>query len=96
MLTKKKAISECKELWKEIDESGLSKDAFLDTPAGKKWMDKEYESDCPLCEYAYDPIKKCPQCPLVKQYGQICFGLGFYGADRNSSFFKAIRELKDE
>ncbi len=92
-MNKRKAISECKKLWKEIDESGLSKDEFLDTPAGKKWRDKNYHSDCPLCEYAYE-INICHRCPLVKQYGRGCFDLGFGLFGRNPGFFDAIRGLK--
>ena len=93
-ITKKKAISECKELWEEIEESGLSKSSFLEGSAGKKWLDREYECDCPLCEYALD-CPKCPKCPLVKQYGEDCYALGFKDNGKiEPSFFDAIRGLK--
>ena len=73
-MNKRKAISECKKVWKEIKESRLSKEDFLETPAGRKWIDKGYANNCPLCEYASD---SCSKCPLVTQYGKDCYELGF-------------------
>ncbi len=92
-ILKKDAIRECKQLWGEIEESGLSKSSFLEGSAGKKWVDKDYGCDCPLCEYALD--SPCPKCPLVKQYGEDCYALGFKDDGKiEPSFFDAIRGLK--
>ena len=90
-LTEKEAISECKKLWTEIEKSGLTKYEFLETPEGQVWIDKDYESHCPLCECSED----CYSCPLVVQYNKMCPELGF-NEDIHSTpeWFKAIRELK--
>jgi hypothetical protein len=68
-LTAKTAIIECKEIWKEIKASGLSKSDFLrETPAGESWLEKYYHNDCPLCEYFRGYESTCSKCPLVIQY----------------------------
>jgi len=96
-MNKRQAIKECKELWREIEESGLSKTEFLRTPADEKWVNKDYWGDCPLCEYSQskEGMATCNHCPLVTQYGKNCYKLGF-NDDKLSlpSFFKAIRGLK--
>ena len=89
---RKDAIRECKQLWEEIEESGLTKFSFLNSSAGKKWTDKEYECNCPLCEYAIG--LGCPNCPLIKQYGEDCYSLGFDEDSNEPGFFDAIRGLK--
>ncbi len=79
ILTKKKAIAECKKLWEEIAAFGLSKNAFLKTEKGKVWREKEYDADCPLCEYDTQkriPGDYCSQCPLMRKYNQSCRDLG--------------------
>ena len=94
-LTKKKAIVECKALWKEIEKSGLSKNDFLDSPAGEKWESKDYEASCPLCEYV--GASSCEEkCPLYLQYGDMCINLGFtvISGITKSRFFEAVRGLK--
>ena len=94
-MTKREAIKQCKLLWKEIEESGLSKNDFFDTPEGKKWAEKGYDCNCPLCEYAFDFMDDCLKCPLVIQCGKKCYGLGFKeGVVSSPSFFKSIRGLK--
>ncbi len=94
-LTKKKAIVECKALWKEIEESGLSKNDFLDSPAGERWESKGYEANCPLCEYVGE--NDCEEkCPLYLQYGEMCMDLGFTlkSGIAELRFFEAVRGLK--
>ena len=95
-ITKRKSISECNKLWKEIEESELPKYGFLDSSEGEKWRNKGYQSNCPLCEYV-DAIRSCHMCPLVTQYNKLCEGLGFldYGHVLSTpEWFKAIRGLK--
>lgn len=93
-LTKRESIRVCKKLWKEIEESGLSKQEFLDTPAGEKWRDKEYQNNCPLCEY--DGKNECNKCPLHTQYGKGCHSLGFMETEPISpEWFEAVRGLKE-
>ncbi len=95
-MNKKQAVKECKELWREIRASGLSKEEFLDSPQGRGWLGR-YDGDCPLCELA----KKtgCPNCgdvcPLFAQYGSDCFDLG-YSLDIvcPPEWFEAIENLK--
>ncbi len=89
-ITKKKAISECKKLWKEIEESGLSKFAFMISAAGRKWLKKGYEDECPLCEL--NRGKGCSGCLLLLQYKHGCRELGYLGPTRE--WFNAIRGLK--
>jgi len=109
-LTKEQAIKECQELWKEIEESGLSKRNFLDTGVAVKWMGKDYAFECPLCEYNHRRKKlsrdsklytcfpnneRCNYCPLVKQYDRTCIGLGFSNYDiPTPEWLNAIRGLK--
>ena len=75
-MTRTKAIKECKELWGEIEKSGETKYEFLNSPAGKKWLDKNYFGNCPLCEYAGSKCSEeedsCSYCPLTTQYEEIC------------------------
>lgn len=90
----KEAIKECKELWKEIEESGKTKYGFLNSPDGARWLAKHYWGSCPLCEYA-NPA--CSDCPLVIQYGKLCIELGFRDCGESSpEWFKAVRELKEK
>ena len=95
-ITKKVAISECKKLWKEIEEHGRSKYNFLlHTLDGEKWMDKDYRSSCPLCEYANQVSRKkttCYSCPLYKQYGKYCWDFNY--KDSTPEWLEAIRGLK--
>ncbi len=99
-LAKRKAIRECKRMWlgkNGIKESGLSKFAFLDSPDGKKWEDKGYVNDCPLCEYCekFRFDLTCTKCPLKAQYGKRCCELGFRDEISSPSFFEAVRGLKE-
>ena len=93
-MNKKQAIKECKELWKEIEKSGLGKYDFLETLAGRKWLDKYYDSDCPLCEYVGGEKHDCEKCPLLIQYGRDCFDLDFEAKPIPPSWFEAVRGLK--
>lgn len=104
-MIKKEAVRECKELWKEIEESGETKYGFLDSPAGGRWKDKHYYGNCPLCEYATalrkrhptvgPELKVCDVCPLVTQYGKECTMLGFKDGGLSSpEWFEAVRGLK--
>ena len=101
MITKREAIRETKSLWEEIEESGQSKSTFLfSTEAGKGWVDKEYESGCPLCEYTsqFDSMVSmctCDSCPLVDQGHGTCTSLGYYLQPPDPAIFKAIKALKD-
>ena len=98
-LTKKKAIEECKKLWEEIEASGLSKNDFLDkTDGGKIWKDKDYDCDCPLCQYSIDVHigmgLRCLKCPLCEKYEKTCFELGFELDVRHKPIFiEAVRGL---
>ena len=94
-MTEREAIKECKKLWEEIEKSGLSKENFLNSSAGKKWIEKEYWNDCPLCSYVRESGYKgdCIEvCPLYFQYGKDCFQLGFESDPPR--FFEAVRGLK--
>lgn len=96
-LTKKKAISECKELWAEIEESELSKEDFLKTGEGQNWRDKKYNFDCPLCQFTShgSEMNECRLCPLVIHYADDCFSLGYEPYEiSDPSFFEAIKGLK--
>lgn len=97
-LTKREAIRECKRLWKEIEKSGLTKLAFLNSQAGERWEGRRYDLDCPLCEYETQHRGKfdCERCPLLTQYGKGCYSLGFGGLGGYSSpeWFKVIRGLR--
>jgi len=90
-MTKREAIRECKRLWKEIVGSGLGKRKFLwETNEGKKWLDKGYDSECPLCEY---DNAGCDDCPLHLQYGESCTSLGY---SRNpKTFYEYVKGLKE-
>lgn len=49
-MNKREAVRACKRLWlgeNGIRKSGLSKEDFLETPEGEKWLAKDYESACP-------------------------------------------------
>jgi hypothetical protein len=96
-LTKMKAIRECKKLWEEIAKLGLSKDAFFQTEAGKKWRTKGYWINCPLCEYTASLTSRgCQPCPLTIQFGKDCYQLGFHeGRMCEPRWFEAIRKLKE-
>ncbi len=90
-LTKREAIRECKRLWKEIGKSGLRKGSFLCSPAGKKWLDKGYQDNCPLCECFC-----CRTCPLMTQYGKGCFELGYQLVGHGSTrFLDRVKGLKE-
>ena len=75
-LTKKKAIAACKKLWREIEESGLSKEEFIGSKVGIKWLGK-YDRNCPLCQYTYDFGWNCRSCPLPGENLCRCYNLGF-------------------
>lgn len=94
-LTKKQAIKECKELWEEIEASGLSKGEFLySTKEGRRWRHKNYSCDCPPCHFDKQFNDDCTHCPLVTKYGKDCYGLGYCGKELHSlSFIEAIRNL---
>lgn len=91
-ITQEQAITECKELWAKIEETGLSKRVVVETYFPKI---VEYVSCCPLCEYCFQFCEGCSHCPLIKQFGKYCGVLGYrhYGCS-TKSFFKAIRNLK--
>lgn len=96
------AIQECKKLWKEIEESGVSKEIFIiRSKQGKVWRNKKYVNDCPLCNYAY-VFFNCPKCPLVEQYGEVtdtnkCYELGFEDSEIPSKeWLTYIYNLKEE
>ncbi|KKM93466.1 hypothetical protein LCGC14_1208170 [marine sediment metagenome] len=96
-MNKRESIRECKRLWKEIKKSGLGKVDFLSSYENSNWVKKKYRSSCPLCEYqgVRQLYPLCPRCPLVKQYGTDCFGLGYSKYGSSPEFFKAIRGLKE-
>lgn len=93
-ITRNEAIRKCKELWAEIEASGLAKYDFLDTEMGAKWNNR-YKNDCPLCEIA----DACIDCPLYQEYGKSCYKLGYKGTEHEKctkEWFKKIRNLKEE
>ena len=101
-LTKAEAIRECKLLWLEIQELEMSKQGFLDTPAGEKWRQKEYHNDCPVCQYVGEVYIEdgteddCLPCPLVLQYDKNCYQLGFREWMPCPDFWSAAAGLKEE
>lgn len=93
-LTKKKAVSECKKLWKEIEESGLGKEDFLRTLQGEKWLNKEYDSNCPLCDYVDGQEEvSCSCCPIYLQYDMSCSLLGYCYSPPDKEWFDAVKGL---
>ena len=92
-MNKRKAIAECKALWKEIEKSDLGKWGFLGSPVGKKWEMKGYQDGCPLCEYVHDK-GGCKVCPLTTQYNKDCVDLKYLQAPHDPKFFEAVRGLK--
>ena len=110
MLTEQQAIRECKELWEEIEKSGLSKDKFFDTEQGKLWEKKKYNYNCPLCELTdtrgvlatlsgkiIEYSSGCKRdCPLFLQYGKGCYDLGFHDTRKpTKKWLNAIKGLKE-
>jgi hypothetical protein len=105
MATKIEYIRECKEVWRKIKASGLSKDEWLETEDGKMFLVSEYENDCPLCEgflnYSkndkFSSSTSCRKCPLVEQYDGNCYDLG-YNDDGNypDKWFEAIEGLEEK
>jgi len=93
MNKEKQAIKKCKDFWGLVKASGLSKDDFLETPEGAKWIGK-YVHDCPLCEYVENEGTPCLDCPLVIQYGKGCYELGFDPEKPCPDFNSYIEELK--
>ena len=93
MNKEKQAIKKCKEIWGLVKASGLSKDDFLETPEGAKWIGK-YENDCPLCEYVEKEGVLCLDCPLIIQYGKGCDELGFDPRKPCPDFITDIEGLK--
>lgn len=96
-MTKRQAVRECKRMWLGkggIKESGLSKDYFLNSPAGGEWLDKHHQNDCPLCEYD-GAMGNCSRCPLWTQYGETCSLLGFDDNPPAPRFFEAVRGLRE-
>ncbi len=100
-ITRRESIRECKRLWKEIEKSGLDKYGFLHSPAGEKWWCKEYDHDCPLCEYVLGQgyngeTRRCvTHCPLHQQYGKGCALLRYDFTPADPQFFEAIKGLKE-
>ena len=95
-MNRRTAIGECKKLWGEIEDSGLSKDDFLLTPSGSTWRNK-YEAACPLCDYVTSKGNGgvCEQfCPLYLQLGDDCADLGFEAERPCPSFWEAVKKLK--
>lgn len=99
-MLKRVAIKECKKLWKEIGESGLSKAEFLRTERGKFWRDKGYNSNCPLCQYVNEKNNIKPvdarcmtYCPLYHKYKKGCFVLGYLKLFPDPDFAKAVAGL---
>lgn len=76
-LTRAMSIEECKKLWADVEASGLSKQDFLKSKAGRKWREKAYLGNCPLCQYDHERKGDCLLCPLEQQYAKGCFDLGF-------------------
>lgn len=99
MLTKRKAIKECKELWEEIEKGGYkSKDDFLNSDEGEDWLCRNYQNNCPLCEYAGMIDRNdedCrSKCPLVLQYKKDCVLLGWSDYSFTKKWLDAIKNLK--
>ncbi len=100
-MNRKQAIKECKLLWAEIEQSGMSKMGFFDSLNGQTWEAKGYVSDCPLCNYIKrNPFRAvslpdCDKCPLVSQQSSLCTDLGYrFTAYAHPEWFDSIRKLK--
>jgi hypothetical protein len=97
MQTKIEYIRECKEIWRKIKASRLSKESWLMTEDGKVYYNM-YLHDCPLCDgyFRLGAMHNCPKCPLVEQYGKDCYDLG-YNEDVvcPEEWFETIEGLKE-
>jgi hypothetical protein len=97
-LTEKQSIAKCKELWNNIETSGLSKNEYFNQHPDLKF---QFSCNCPLCDWVDEgewqddgdesPFP-CPNtkrvCPLLKQYHKTCYDLGF--ADENGIELSSI------
>lgn len=99
-MDRRTAIRECKELWGLIEESGLSKEDFLDTPQGMRWLREHANHRCPLCRYTLAKMTElnglplCNHyCPLRTQLGKDCITLR-YNDDRPTEFIAAVKKLR--
>ena len=96
------AIKKTKELWALIKKSGMTKVEFLNKPENSHWF--EYDCQCPLCHYVDEEAeggrqnpgdKPCREhCPLMKQYGEDCYRLGFIKP--TPDWFKKVEGLVGE
>ncbi len=99
-MNRRTAIRECKQLWGEIEKSGLGKLEFLDSPDGEKRRAKDYLNHCPLCELSWG--YRCKSCPLVTQLGAKrtknddppCYSLGFNDEEPSPAFWANVKKLK--
>ena len=88
-LTEKKAIQLCKEMWEQVELSGMGQDDWL-----KLHPELEYgQYGCPLCQWVQlgeegwnigqkvDNSLWCRDsqrvCPLIRQFGKSCVQLGY-------------------
>lgn len=101
-MTKRKAISECKEFWKEIEKSEESKEDFLLTEDGWKWQEKKYANDCPLCQYVEDKSGFMPKygytnceeyCPIHLKADEDCEHLGYDEDPPTPKWFALVKSL---
>lgn len=99
MMTERESIRECKEMWGEIRESGLSKMDFLGTEAGNKWKMKDYDSSCPLCEYVVQQprvigVSACGYyCPVYAKVNKTCYTLGYDENPPTPKWFALVESL---
>ena len=93
IITKKEAIAKCKEMWKLIQDSNMTKYEFL--RHHPEWRNL-YRYGCSLCEYQNNFPKDddCEHCPLMTKYHKSCVELGYKGSFRSTpKWMKAVLGL---
>lgn len=100
MLTKKRAIKECKEVWKFVY-SGKAESKYqaigMLSLVNPKLADRifKYDFSCPLCKYTGDNICQ-DRCPLYTQLGIGCSSKGIEYNKHPNKFAKLVMELKED
>ena len=92
-----KAIKECKQMWKDIADSKLSKYSFLRSSKGAKWEAKGYSGNCPLCDFVSSLGVEgglCTDCPLKTQFGETCNSLGYMSSLPCPEFWDYVEQLE--
>ena len=90
-MTREESIKLCKDLWQEIQKSGMTKEEYSE---GAEIDQCHWENNCPLCEWVHQGdglgdgnkiaekvhlwcFAETRTCPLIEQYGLTCLELGY-------------------